>query len=156
MKNLLLILLIVLSLTGYGQVNSVIPPEVNNFYNNAMRTVNPSIKNFIETSANNLKGRTVNIDSLSKAIQKDKLLKNANRREIDALTVLIMVQASKNADTELKNLVINMNREGKEAKNQSSQKAEIILANKSQIAENVSLVSKDIPFSSESLLTNLR
>lgn len=158
MKNLLLILLIIFSINSFGQVNSVIPPEANKLYNNAMQSINPTIKNIVEKTAINLKGRKVNMDSLSKTLHKERLLKNADERDIDAITVLIMVQISRNADTDLKNLVVNMKHTDNSKSNadNSAEKAEIILNNKSQIAENVTIVMKKISGSAEIALEKLR
>ena len=117
MKNLLPFIFCGFSFCSFAQVHSAMPPEASAFFNNAMRSIKPEIKNLIERNANNLKGRNVNADSLTNTLKKDPLLKKINQHDIEAITVLIMVQASKNADAELKNLVINMRKNN----NQSSQ-----------------------------------
>jgi hypothetical protein len=96
------------SLSTFGQVNYSMPPEANTFYNNAMQKLKPVIKNVIEKNARNLKGRHVNIDSLLAQLQKETGLKSSSKETLQAITVLIMIQVSKNADADLKNLVINM------------------------------------------------
>lgn len=156
MKFLLLFLFLGISFTNYGQIHSVMPPEANTFYDNAMSTIKPAIRNLVEKNASRLKGRNVNADSLFRVLQKDPQLKNIRQAEIEAITVLIMVQASRNADADLKNLVINMPKGHDEnVSDFSQQKVQSIVANKSQIAKNISIVMKKIS-PSESLIENLK
>jgi len=131
------------------------PPEANTFYSKAMANIKPQIKNIVEKNAGVLKGRTINADSLSKALIKNQLLKNATPQDIEAIGVLIMVQASKNADADLKDLVINMNKNERE-KNAPDNKVESILENKSKIAENVSILMKRISGTQDVVINNLR
>ena len=46
------------------------PQEANTFYSKAMANIKPQIKNIVEKNADVLKGRTINTDSLSKALIK--------------------------------------------------------------------------------------
>ncbi len=70
--------------------------------------IKPGIKNLIEKNANKLTLRKVNIDSLIKELHKNPLLKKGNEKDLEAITILILVQVSKNADNELKDIVIHM------------------------------------------------
>jgi|SRR6185312_2816343 len=155
MKNLLPFLFCLFSFCSIAQVNTVMPPEANTFYSKAMANIKPQIKNIVEKNAGVLKGRTINADSLSKALIKNQLLKNATPQDIEAIGVLIMVQASKNADADLKDLVINMNKNERE-KNAPDNKVESILENKSKIAENVSILMKRISGTQDVVINNLR
>lgn len=156
MKFFLLFLFLGISFINYGQVHSVMPPEANTFYDNAMSLIKPAIRNLVEKNAGRLKGRNVNADSLFRILQKDPQLKNIRQAEIEAITVLIMVQASRNADADLKNLVINMPKSRDEnVSNFSQEKVQSIVANKSQIAKNISIVMKKIS-PSETLIENLK
>lgn len=154
MKNLLPFLFCLFSFCSIAQVNTVMPPEANTFYSKAMANIKPQIKNIVEKNADVLKGRTINADSLSKALIKNQLLKNATPQDIEAIGVLIMVQASKNADADLKDLVINMNKNERE-KNAPDNKVESILENKSKIAENVSILMKRISGTQDVVINNL-
>lgn len=157
MKNLLLLFFLGFIIPGFAQVNSVLPAEANTFYNNAMPSIKPEIKSIIEKNANKLKERNINPDSLLDELHKDQRLKNFNRDNLEALAVLIMVHVSKNADADLKNLVISMHQKQieKPADEISTEntnpalKVQSILANKSQIAEIVSLVMKDLSGTTE-------
>jgi hypothetical protein len=142
----------------FAQVNFSMPPEANNFYDNAMQKIKPALKNIISKNAQNLKGRHVNMDSLFAQLQKEAALRNNNNETLQAITVLIMVQVSKNADADLKNLVINMpkNKTGDAGNDTRENKVADILANKSQIAENVSIAMKKITPTQEIVLDNLK
>jgi hypothetical protein len=156
MKFFLLLLFLGFSYISDGQINAVMPPEANAFYNDAMNTINPAVKSLIVKNASRLKGRNVNADSLLRVLQKDPQLKNIREAEIEAITVLIMVQASRNADADLKNLVVNMPKtQDENVSGFSHDKVQSIVANKSQIAKNVSIVMKKIS-RSELLIENLR
>lgn len=130
------------------------PQEANNFYTKAMPSIKPQIKNFIEKNATALKGKTINIDSLCKALSKNQLLKNATRQDIEAIGVLIMVQATKNADEDLKSLVINKHKN--DSQQNTNNKVESILENKSNMAENASELMKRISGAQDLVINNLR
>jgi|SRR6185437_14735498 len=159
MKNLLPFIFCLISFCSIAQINAVMPPEANAFYSKAMANIKPQIKNIIEKNANGLKGRTINTDSLLKALIKNQLLINATPQDIEAIGVLIMVQTSKNADADLKDLVINMhkNERGKtQANDTPGNKVESILENKSKIAENVSILMKRISGAQDVVINSLR
>jgi hypothetical protein len=159
MKSLLPIIFCGLSLGGYSQVNAIMPPEADLFYNNAMQNIQPQIKSTIEKNANNLKGRKVNADSLSGLLRAGQSLKYLSQQEIEAITILILVQVSKNADADLKDIVLNVqnnNDNDSQANNTRSIKAATILNNKSQIAEYISLWMKRISGSQNMIIEQLK
>jgi hypothetical protein len=51
MKNILPLFFLFLSQLTIAQVNAVMPSEANTFYQNAMLTIKPEIKNIIEKNA---------------------------------------------------------------------------------------------------------
>lgn len=139
------------------------PQEAYTFYSKAMPNIKSGIKSIIEKNAVSLNERTVNTDSLTKSLSKVTLLKHATQQDIEAIAVLIMVQISINADADLKYLVIHMpkseqekNEENKKGENAAEKKVERILANKSRIAENVSVVMKRISGAQDVVINNLR
>jgi hypothetical protein len=155
MKYLLPFLFCSFSLSSFAQVHSAMPPEASSLYNYAMKSINPEIKNLIEREAHNLKGRNIDADNLINTLKKDPLLKKLDQHDIDAIAVLIMVQASKNADEDLKNLVMNM-RKNNDQSSLDSNKTETILDQKSKMAKNISMVMKKISASQESAINNLK
>lgn len=155
MKNLLLFIFSHVTFCSFAQVHSAMPPEAGSFYNKAMPSINPDIKILIEKNAVHLKSAQVDTDSLSYALKKDPLLKKMKQPDLDAIAVLILVQASKNADADLKTLVINM----RKTNNQNTQKVDAtvsLLEYKSKIAEGIPLLMKKISDSQESAINNLR
>lgn len=159
MKNLLPFIFCLSSFCSIAQINKVMPPEANTFYSKAMANIKPQIKNIVKKNADILKGRAINTDSLSEVLIKDQFLKTATLQDIEAVGVLIMVQASKNADADLKDLVISMRKNEREKNmgdNTQSNKVESILENKSKIAENVSILMKRISGAQDVVINNLR
>lgn len=107
-----------------------------------MKDIKPEIKMLIETNASLLKND--NLDSLKNELKKKRGLSGLNSRELDIIAVLIMVKASQNADSNLKELVLS-------SKNNFDSnltiKTNYILDYKSEIAKSVSfLIEKITPF----------
>jgi len=159
MKNFFSLIFYSFSLAGYGQVNSVMPPEAELFYNHAMRTIKAEIKSTIEKNANNLKNKIVDSDSLSGSLRTDASLRNLTQQGIEAVTILIMVQISKNADADLKDMVVNRQKDTDaqlSKDNSHSTAAEIILRNKSQIATDISNLMIELGSSRDMALDGLK
>ena len=156
MKNLLLLIFCGISFCGFTQVHSSMPPEANNFYNKALPSIKPAIKTFIEKKALKLKSRSVDTDSLINKLKSDPLLNGINQYSIEAVIVLIMVQVSKNADTDLKDLVVKMRKTNEYGAGESYHKTEIILNHKSKMAETIAIfMNRIFPFQ-ESAIKNLK
>lgn len=155
MKNLLLSIFCGVSVYGFSQVNTVMPPEANLFYTNAMKSIKPEIKSLVENEAKKFREKNINADSLSNALRKVPVLKRFNQREIEGVTILIMVQVSKNADVDLKNLVMSV-RKNTNQNPSAFDETKPILEHKSRIAENISAVMKRISPSSENVINNLK
>lgn len=159
MKNFLPLIFYSLSLAGYSQVNSAMPPEADLFYNHAMQTVKPEIKSTIEKNANNLKNRIIDTDSLSDFLSSDHTLKDITQKGRVAIAILIMVQTYKNADADLKDMVLNRQKDSDKSlskDNPHSASVENILNNKSQIAANVSVLMRKLGSSRDLALDNLK
>lgn len=154
MKNLLLLPSLLITFCTLAQVHSAMPPEADLFYNRAIPIINPAIKKLIEKNAVYLKTAPINTDSLSQALKNDPLLKKMKRQDIDAIAVLILVQASKNADSDLKNMVLKSLRHNNERFKEDSTRS--LLEHKSKIAEGITLVMKKIDASQQSAINNLK
>ena len=101
----------------------------------------------------------MNPDSLSSVLRADRALKGRTQQDIEAITILIMIQVSKNADADLKELVMNIqknNSKDSSANNADSINVENILNNKSEIAAKVSLLMKKLSISQNIVLDHLR
>lgn len=155
MKNLLLFTFCCFTFCAFSQVNNAMPPEANLFYNNAMRSIKPEIQNLVKSDAKKLENKNINTDSLTQALTKNPLLKKYNYREIEGISVLILVQACKNADENLKNLVLKL-RNAQERNSASFNETQAILEHKSKIAESITTIIKKIIPSQESVINNLK
>ncbi len=162
MKKFLLPLCIVLSLQTKSQVHSAMPPEANEFFDKAMPLINPSVKNLITESAMALKNRRANADSLFNALRNNHLLKKMNDENIAGITTLIIVQASKDADEDLKKMVLGMKNDAQqtssndELRDKKQLAMQLILNRKSNMAEEISLVLKRIPQDKENIINSLK
>lgn len=155
MKNILPLLFLFFSHVTFAQVNNVLPSEADAFYQNSMRSIKPEVKNLIEKNANKLTGQKVNVDSLLKELHKNALLKNGNEKDLEAITVLILVQASKNADNELKDMVIHLRNANSDTEEYKST-ATLLVENKSDIAKAVSMIMKKISGSPEMVMDKFK
>ena len=171
MKNLLLFLCIVFYQQIIAQVPTSMPPDADAFFKNAMPTIRPQLKNLITKSAGQLKIKQANADSLIKALHSNPALKGMSEENIQAIATLIMVQASEDADEDLKKMVLSMsNNNGAEPVSNSGDKNEslneindkkqlmvqMIMNRKSKMAEEISLVIKKIYDNRENIIDNLR
>lgn len=158
MKKILPFLFLGFPFSTFAQVNFSMPPEANAFYDKAMQKIKPVLKNIIIKNAQNLKGRQVNMEILFTQLQKETILKNSSKENVQIITLLTMIQVSRNADADLKNLVMNMpkNKIANESDENAESKVAGILAKKSQIAESVSIAMKKISPGQEILLENLK
>lgn len=164
MRNLLLITLcfIVFANKIHAQVPKVMPPEAEDFYNKSMPVLRLQVKTLVIQNAAKLKHNKINPDSLTKVLSKNSSLKGMNSNDIAGITVLIMVQASKDADEDLKKMVMEISRKSdqnnsiaKENEDENS-KLQSILDRKSGIAEEVGYVMKKITGGQQGIINNLR
>jgi hypothetical protein len=164
MKNLLFFALSILlvSIDAVGQVPNTMPPGAEEFYNKSMPLLSPPVKKIILQTAENITHRIINADSLSDALHKNPLLQGMSKNDIDGISVLIMVQASKNADRDLKKIVmaISHNTNNHNAVNEQNDsqnlQLQMIMNHKSVMAEEISYVMKKISGSQQNIIENLK
>ncbi|MEO6288604.1 MAG: hypothetical protein ABIO76_01715 [Ginsengibacter sp.] len=163
MRNFLLFLCIVISNKIIAQVPMVMPPEADAFYEKAMPIIKPQLKKVIAKAANSLKNRHANADSLFIALHSNSVLKGMSDKDMQGLTTLIMVQASKNADEDIKKMVLGMrNKDDAEfASNENSNNSkqlilQMIVQRKSQMAEEISFVMKKIYNEEDTIINSLK
>lgn len=176
MKNLLFFALCTLfSLEGLiAQVSKVIPTDANDFYNKSMPMLRPQVKDIVLSTAKAIENRKINTDSLAKALRRNKALKAMGNNDIEGIIVLIMVQASKDADADLKKMVLEISRRNDQKKEMVSNsespnkkeprddsemqnlKLQMIMDRKSDMAEEVSYVMKKISGTQQNIINNLK
>ncbi|RYY60764.1 MAG: hypothetical protein EOO05_08785 [Chitinophagaceae bacterium] len=79
--------------------------ESEAFFNEAMAVIKPAYKNVVQKTAAGMKGRDPNVDSLVKALKKEPALAPMPPGDIEAMAFLVMMQASKLAEEDLKNVM---------------------------------------------------
>ncbi len=165
MKNLALLAFLTFNcnLFAAAQVPKAMPPDADEFYNQSMPQLRPKVKGFVLKTARAIEHRKINTDSLAAAFHKTPLLKGMSNTDIQGLMVLVMVQASKDADADLKKMVLEIGRKSDEAKEKNiavsdEQNAQLqnIMDRKSDMAEQVSYTMKKISGSQQSIINNLR
>lgn len=182
MKNLLLFAFCIFILkNGNAQVPTAMPPDANTFYNNAMPVIRQQVKNMVLKTAVAIKYRKANADSLSQRLRTINSLKGMSNNDIEGITVLIMVQACEDADTDLKRLVLGMSRGNEQKQEQQTTmqtvsvnnvknktrsieeinsmqnlKLQMIMERKSGLAEEISNVMKKISGIQQNIINNLK
>lgn len=166
MKKFLLSLCIVVTHYSQAQVHTAMPPDANTFYDKAMPLVKSSLRNLIMQVATVLKSRRANADSLFNALHTNPLLKGMGDENIAGVTTLIIVQASKDADEDLKKMVLGMKDNGISRTSNTSQSAEeinekkqialqLILIRKSNMAEEINFVLQKLS-DKENIISSLK
>ncbi len=164
-----------------AQVPTAMPPDANAFYISAMTAIRQPVKDIVLRTANGIKHYRANADSLSQRLRTNKALEGIGNNDIEGITVLILVQASNNADADLKFLVLGMSRENEqkqqqrttmqtisvnnvENKNMSIEeinamqnlKLQLIMDRKRRMAEEASNVMKKIAGTQQNIINNLK
>ncbi len=175
MKNLLLAFCFILALsTLNAQVPTAMPPAANEFYNQSFPLLRPPLKNIVLHTAKAMKNRQANSDSLFKALHNNTALRSMSNNDIQGIIVLIMVQTSKDADADLKNMVMGISHQNEEARAKArpaskkdtadkdeqqeiqNLKLQVIMDRKSKMAEEISYVMKRISGSQQMIINNLK
>ena len=182
MKNLLLLafcLSIIKNLNA--QVPTVMPPDANTFYTSAMPAIRQEVKNIVLHTAIAMKQHKANADSLSQKLRTNKTLKAMSDNDIEGITVLILVQASKEADADLKLVVLGMSRRNGQKQQQKTTmqtisvnsvenkngsveeinemqnlQLQMIMERKRRMAEEISNVMKNISGTQQNIINNLK
>jgi len=156
MKNLLILATFAFSINGSAQSPVAMPVDAYTFYNNAMPVLRPQIKNIVIQTAGALKNRRPNSDSLKKRLNTNPALKKMSSNDIDGITLLIMVQASKDIDSDLKQMVLSMNKSNESAEEIKQIKLQLIMDRKSDISQETNNVMKNFSASNETIINNLK
>lgn len=166
MKNLLIFALsiFIFSKNIQAQVPKAMPPDADEFYNKSISLLRPQVKKIILQTAENIKHSKINADSLSEALHKNASLKGMSNNAIEGITVLIMVQASKDADADLKKIVLEISHRNEQnnalAKDEinasENSKLQMIMERKSGMAEEISYVMKKLSGSQQTIIDNLK
>ena len=75
------------------------------FYNKAMPVIKKEYKDLVLHTAGQLKGRNINADSLASAMKGNNALHNLSGNDIEALTFLVLMEASKSSQEDMKSIM---------------------------------------------------
>jgi hypothetical protein len=158
-----------------AQVSKVMPEDADHFYNTSMPLLRPVIKTVVTQSAKAIENRKINTDSLSVALRRNYSLKGMGNNEIEGIIILIMVQVSRDADADLKRMVLEISRNNNQKNaatalaRSSAQKdslaetsciqhlkLKMIIERKSDIAEEIGDAMKKIAAPHQDIINNLR
>ena len=154
MMKLLLITFILISNNCWSQANNILSPDAKNFYAKAMPTVKPGVKDLIENMGMHFSNHSLDVDSLLSQLKNKRILEQFTPHQLKGIIVLIMVQASVNADTRIKQLVTHSADSKQE--NITAGQTNLIIQNKSQIAANANMVMNNISINKEEILRSLK
>jgi hypothetical protein len=138
-----------------AQVSKTMPPDAISFSDKVITIIKPQLKNFINLKSITLRDHNANADSLKKKFRNEILLKTMNNNDIDGIIVIVLVQAYRQADDDLKHLVMAISRGNykngqntarsvsvrsksfteKDLKQIENQKIQMIIDKKNQIAQ---------------------
>jgi hypothetical protein len=179
MKNLLFFALCLsfYSKSIIAQVSKVIPTEANDFYNKSMPLLRQPVKNIVLHTARAIENRKINADSLTRELKANNALKGMSNNDIEGIIVLIMVQASRAADANLKKMVLEIGRSNQQKKQTSANsertdknkndtkddineiqnlKLQMIMNHKSDIAREANYAMKKISSTQQTVINNLK
>lgn len=164
MKNLFLFAIIAFntSQNSYAQVAKAMPPDADEFYNKTILLLKPQVKKIILQTAEAIKHQKINSDSLFNILHKNPQLKGMGNNDIEGITVLVMVQASKDADEDLKKMVMEISRSSSQNNNVAKEndlqnsKLQKIMDRKSGMAEEIGYVMKKISGIQQDIIDNLK
>ena len=154
MMKLLLIALMLISNSSWAQVNNILSPDAKSFYAKAMPTVKPGVKDLVEKMGMYFSNHTIDVDSLLSQLKNKKPLQKLTSHELKGIIVLIMVQASENADRRIKQLVTHTTNDNGES--DTAEQTNIIIQNKSRMAADANMVMNNISSNKEEILRSLK
>ena len=105
MKTVFCIALLSFSIKMFAQNITTVTPQEQAFYDKAMPAIKKEYKNLVLQTAGQLKGRNINSDSLIRMMKGNKILGDLNDGDIEGLVFLVLMEASKSAQDDLKTVM---------------------------------------------------
>jgi hypothetical protein len=119
MKLILYTLLLLGPLQSRAQELFSVPADAEAFYKKAMPAINVKYRQLVQQIATQLKGKDIIADSIATTLRNSGNIIKLGNADIDALVVLVMMEASKDSQEELKSVMMEMKRKNAEKKNVS-------------------------------------
>jgi monoamine oxidase len=105
MKIYFLLALLMFSSRTPAQNKLTVTAQEQEFYNKAMPVIKKEYKNLVLQTAGRLKGKNINTDSLVNAMKGNRMLTGLNVNDIEALAFLVLMEASKSSQEDLKSIM---------------------------------------------------
>lgn len=153
MKYFIFITLCFWSVHSSGQLNSSMPPEATIFYNKAINIISLEIRNLVLIHSQKIRSKKTDANQLSSELNKEPRLRKLKKADLDWIAILIMVQASKNTDDELKMKVVELRKSPGE---NGMDEIKRLLEFKSFLALNATQLLENTTISQENALNNLK
>lgn len=153
MKYSILITFCLWTFYSFGQLNSSMPPEASIFYTKAMEIISPEIRHLVRANSLKIKDKKTNLKQLLSELTKEPRLRKLKKADLDWIAILVMVQASKNVDEELKNKVVELR---KESSQEGIDEIKRLSEFKSFLADNTTQLLENTTISQENALNNLK
>jgi uncharacterized protein (DUF3084 family) len=116
MKWILYFFAAVVSIQGSAQELFSVPADAEAFYTRAMPVINLKYKNLVKQTAIQVKGMDISADSIASILRGSGNTLNLGNADIDALVILVMMEANKSAQEDLKSVMMEMKRKNAEKK----------------------------------------
>ncbi len=153
MKYSILLTFCMWTLCSFGQVNGSMLPEASIFYNKAIDIISPEIKKVVLVNSLIVRERKLETEQLLLELHQEPRLRKFKKPDLEWIAILVLVQASKNADDELKKKVVELRKNpGEEATEEIKRLSEF----KSFLATNTTQLLGSTTISQENALNNLK
>ncbi len=118
-----------------AQMHNAVSPEAISFYNKAIPKIKPEIASYISSTAVSLAKVSVDTDSLCREMKKQPSFKTIDENGCRTITFLVLVKCSMNADAELKQKVLKLQRE--DDSNKCYDETSALVNRKSELAAQI-------------------
>lgn len=136
-----------------AQANTTMPPEAILFYNKAIQHIKPDIKILMHKSALDLNHTRNDANGLLADLKQESILKKLSHSDLEGLAIIILVQATKNTDEDLKRKVMKLRKDPDQSGIEETKR---IAEFKSFLAENIHQILKRSSNSLENVINSLR
>ena len=102
LKFLFVLLGTVFLFSGFAQRPIAVDVKAEAFYAEVMPAIGTPYRNLVTAIANNLRGLSINADSLKKVLTSDRLLSGHADIDVEALVMLVVTRSARDAEADLR------------------------------------------------------
>jgi hypothetical protein len=108
MKQIICTLLLLGSLKSMAQELFTVPADAEVFYNKAMPVIHVKYRKLVERTSARVKDTDITADSITKILNRSGIGVNLGIADIDALVMFVMIEVSKDAREDIKELIMEI------------------------------------------------